>query len=103
MLDRLVVALNLGEGIYQEFRGLKAPIWGLQTDEIPDSGEEVDHVLRKVQIWACEQRDVDVVVDRMSAAWVGHEIKVFNLSAITVRLPGELKSKQITKDGILPV
>lgn len=53
-------------------------------------------------MWACTDEDVPEVVNRMSTAHIGKDIKTFKLAGISTRAPGELKSKYVSKDGVFP-
>lgn len=57
---------------------------------------------RQIEGWMCEEGDVAPCVDMMTKNFPGREIQVLNLKAIHVRPPGELQTKAVTKDGILP-
>jgi hypothetical protein len=99
----IVTVEDVEDGIYREWPRAQYPVRGVMTgqsfnyDAISD-----DDLERRVTMWACQEKDVDVVVNRMSNIWVNREIKVFNLSKISVRLPGELVNKRVTEDGVLP-
>lgn len=56
----------------------------------------------QVEQWLCEARDTAIVVDKMTKEFPGREIKVFNLAEVHIRPPGEMVSKVVTKDGVLP-
>lgn len=100
MNNCIVTVESLDNGLYREWRGMRYPARGVHTPELPDEDEHDPD--RKVTTWACMECDVPMVVEEVSKKWVGYEIKIFNLTAISTRLPGELKTKQLTKDGVFP-
>lgn len=103
MNDCIVTAVNLDSGLYQEWRGALNAIRSPFIEYVEDSDKFTnEELMRKVPFWTCRQEDVDLVVEKMSQAWVGCEIKVFNMTQSVIRLPGELKRKVVTKDGVLP-
>ena len=68
--------------------------------------EEVDwdrrDAYKKNEIWFCQEKDVKTLVTEMSKLFPGKDIKVFKLMSIFNRLPGDLKEKIVSKDGVLP-
>lgn len=100
MNNCIVTVETFENGLYREWRGVKYPVRGVHTGEDPD--DDMPSTDRKVTMWACMECDVPIVVEKMSLEWVGHEIKIFNLVALSTRLPGEIKTKQLTKDGVFP-
>lgn len=50
----------------------------------------------------CDEQDVEGVVAKMTQAFPGVDVYVYKVDSISVRAPGELKTKAITKDGVLP-
>ena len=99
-MDCIVMAVNIGESYYEDWRGVGNGVRAINPTEIDwDNSKST----RLNEIWACMKVDVPRVVEEMSKYFVGREIKVFNLTEIHVRVPGELKSKLINNDGILPV
>ena len=103
-MECLVVVAKTDRGIRNEWRGMNYGCYGLEDlgkfeyDE--DQGN--DTALRVLKVWACQQEDVHVVVDKVSAQWVGHEVKVYELKQIATRLAGEMKTKEVSNDGVLP-
>jgi hypothetical protein len=55
-----------------------------------------------VEAWYVDERDVPQCVDMMTKNFPGREIQVLNLKAVHVRPPGELQTKTVSKNGILP-
>jgi hypothetical protein len=103
MKTHLVVAIDIESGLAHEFAGLRHDQVRAVESSI-DSAEGLAHteLMRRVGIWACHEEDVPAVVEVMSRSWVGHEIKIFNLVQIFSRIPGELREKDLTTDGVLP-
>jgi hypothetical protein len=100
MNNCLVTVADTENGVYiGDWRGLTTAVRTV-TSPRPDQGDE--DFLRSVQTFACQEEDVNVVVTKMSEWHVGRDIKVFNLTQVFSRLPGELKSKVVTKEGIFP-
>lgn len=102
MYDCLVVSLPMDRGVYQELRGMQRGIYGLVTPPESD-GDMIDYnPMEEMTIWSCYQQDASKVAELMATSFVGKDIKIFNLTEIVSRLPGELKRKTVTKSGILP-
>ena len=104
MNTHIITVLNLDQGLYNEWGGFNAPVQSLFTEVSQDDVAQMSQVKqdRFVEIYACTEGDVDAVTNRMAAQWVGHEIKIFNLSKIVTRLPGEMRTKIVSKEGVLP-
>ena len=106
MNNCLITITDPDTGYAQEIRGLhdfmRAPVFNENTSLDELDMLPMEERFRKVKTWSCREEDVDLVVERMSQQWVGHEIKVFKLFGAFQRLPGELRKKQISKEGVLP-
>lgn len=104
MNTHLITVLDLEEGLYNEWEGFNTPVRSLFTEVSQDDVVQMPQKkqARFVEMYACVEEDVDAVVDRMAAEWVGYEIKVFNLTKIVTRIPGELRTKTVSKEGVLP-
>lgn len=104
----LVTVLPLDRGIYQEWRGCTEDVRALFTKERGRDADTIaatssfEELMRTVEVWACSEKDVDKVVEYMSKEWVGHEIKVFNMTQAFTRQAGDLKAKKVTTDGVFP-
>lgn len=95
-----VVDPNLGH--YAEMRGATARVF---TCANKDPGESNDYAraLRQVDTWyVTNEEEVPMVVEFLATNNVGVDVHVFELKSVSVRAPGEIKHKQISKDGILP-
>lgn len=99
----IVTVESLDDGIYQEWRGLSENVVG-HFERTGWDANEVPHaeMMKRVKTWYCAPQDTTRVVEYMSNHWTGTDIKVFNLTAVSIRLPGDLKHKSVTKDGVLP-
>lgn len=104
MRNCIVTVENPDAGLYQEWAGARNGVVGHYSTNHTDPNE-LPHqdMMRQIKTWWCSERDVKVVVEYMSTFWVGQEIKIFNLTAVSTRLAGDLKHKEVTKDGVLPV
>jgi len=106
MNNCLVTICDPDDGLRQEWRGITNYARVVSTGAPPDpmawDGDDAQTRMRKVKMWSCVAADVPIVLERMSKEWVGYELKVFTLTQVATRLPGELKNKQLSKDGILP-
>ena len=101
MNDCLVTAINTDNGVYMDgLRGLHYPCYGLRCKTY--NPEESDDVFADVSIWACNHSDASILADRLTQVFPGRDIKIFNLTSISTRPAGEIKHKQVTKDGIFP-
>lgn len=106
MNDCLVTIMDVDQGPRGEWRGMHNYARGQLTGKDFDGemeGLNNQELLRRVKTWACIEQDVPTVVEHMSTEWVGHEVKVYKLCQVSVRIPGELRNKLLTKDGVLPV
>lgn len=56
----------------------------------------------KCTLWDIDEKDIAVTVDVLTRQHPGKEVCVYNLSTIYYRPTGELSSKAVTKDGVLP-
>lgn len=104
MNTHLITVIDLERGLYNDWVGFNGPVQALFTETSQDDvGNMVTEKQgRFVEIYACIEADVDAVVDRMASQWVGYDIKVFNLTKIVTRIPGELRTKTVSKEGVLP-
>lgn len=102
-MDTLIVATPVDTGYYIELRGVRNGVRVVQPPHVPNM-EESDQgmVLRSAKIFSCSATDISTVVEEISKHNVGVDIKVYNLTQQFNRLPGELKSLTVTKDGKLP-
>lgn len=60
------------------------------------------NALRGVDTVLCEEEDIEGVIQVMSTHFSGRDVFVYKVDSISVRAPGDLKTKAITKDGVLP-
>ncbi len=108
-MDTLIVVTNTEVGINTSLRGMRNAMRAVVPPPIPRNFEhddegmpDTDQLLRKVEIWSCEKADVPLIVEEISKYHTGVEIKIYSLNEVFTRLPGELKSLTVTKDGKLP-
>lgn len=107
-MECMVTVIDPMNGYRLNLRGLGFPVVGLMdTGKLPPDPdhEGVDQrgAMMNLRVWTCYKRDVDTLVKHLSEYWVNQEIRVYDLVSIATRLPGELKSKEVSKDGVLPV
>lgn len=96
----LVVVSDLEQGVYYDFRNVHN---GARALPIPDNTDSEGLVpMRDVPVWVCEEGDVPALVEEVTRINVGIQVSVFKLFSTHTRLPGELKSLTVTKDGELP-
>lgn len=102
-MNTLIVVIPVDTGYYLEVRGVRDGLRALHPTTLTDV-EELEHgtVLRNTKIFSCMKGDVPAAVEEISKHNVGVEIKVYSLVSQYTRLPGELKTITITKDGKLP-
>lgn len=73
-------------------------------DERIESHDDYNREQKRVQSWTVDTEEaLKPLLEYMSTNHCGVDIKVFRLEKIIHRAPGELKEKQVTKDGVLPV
>lgn len=72
----------------------------MQNLECYDPDER--NAYRKCHVWLCEAADAQHLAEEISKYHAGHEINVYSLSSVFSRAVGELKTKTVSKDGILP-
>jgi len=107
MIDCIVTVLdpNTEGGTWMEPRGCVEAMKCFTSEDFGDIDfERVDwsRVLRSSKIWMCNYHDRTLLAEALSQEWVGHEIKIFNLSEIITRGVGDIKRKEISKAGVLP-
>jgi hypothetical protein len=104
MRSCIVTVVSENDGLYQEWGGCREGVVGHYEMGGSDPSE-MGHkdCMRRIKTWFCSPADVDAVVKKLSEAWAGYEVKVFNLASVSIAMPGELKHKSVTKDGVLPV
>lgn len=100
MNNTIVMACDTEGGFYHEIRG---NVYGFRAVVTKDFDPDDSHdFLQDCDMWACREEDAALLVDKLSIAHPGKDIKTFNLTAISYRAPGELKKKNVTKDGVFP-
>lgn len=104
MKDHLVMVAPDEEG---DYNNLRYSVGGRQRDFFYPVANatlrpERTSYHKLVEAWYVEEGDVAACVDMMTKNFPGREIQVLNLKAVHVRPPGELQTKTVTKDGILP-
>lgn len=100
----IVTAVNPGNGQAVDIQGVPhgGRVFGSNTVNVNDA---VDYIgaTRQVQSWSCtREEEVSLLVAALSTYFVGQDISVYKLESISIRAPGELKTKNVSKDGILP-
>jgi hypothetical protein len=108
MNNCLVTVVDPAEGFRSPaWRGMSDYARAIHTGDWPadepfDMEDNEQKIMRRVKMWSCDEKDIPIVLEKMSREWVGYELKVFTLTHAATRIPGELKEKQLTKDGVLP-
>lgn len=109
MNDCIVTVMDTEDGKWVQTRHMRDMARMLCSGaDYPAYEDETDGAInmpqrmRKGKIWACQEKDVPAFVEQLSQQWVGQEIKVFKLTSVQIRIPGELREKQLSKDGVLP-
>lgn len=75
----------------------------ITDNEDPNEARDYARAQRQTDTWIVHnEADVQRVVDFMTTNFVGRDVSVFHLQSVSVRAPGELRTKSVTKDGILP-
>jgi hypothetical protein len=86
--------------------GLRLLSEGMREFGYPIEGDEysADRAdwSKRVTTWTCSERDMPAVAEFLSKNYPGVDINVYKLHTVYYRVPGELQSKTVTKDGILP-
>lgn len=102
-MDTLIVATPVDTGFYVEIRGARNTVRCVSAP-ITGHPEDMDQptLIRTAKIFSCFKVDIATVVEEISKQHVGADIKVYDLTQQFTRIPGELKSLTITKDGKLP-
>lgn len=57
---------------------------------------------RNVTTWLCEEVDVPHMAEYLTGKFPGRDVSVFKLGQVYFRPPGEIQTKAVTKDGVLP-
>jgi hypothetical protein len=87
--------LMLTNGVVRIFDSENADI-----DTDPENGRIKE---RNVDTWVVHHEDdVKPVTTMLAKNFVGMDISVFELRSVSVCQPGEIKTKEVSKDGILP-
>lgn len=108
MKDHLVMVAPDEDGFYTSLRYSAARGGvGDQRDffhpvQLENIEPERSNWFKRVEAWYCTEVDVPQCVDMMTKNFPGREIQVLNLKAVHVRPPGELQTKTVSKNGILP-
>ena len=100
----IVTVASEEEGLYQEWGDCHEGVVGhyeLGNDNPHEMGHKA--TMRRIKTWYCSPNDVDAVVKKVASSWAGYEVKVFNLTSVSIAPAGELKHKSVTKDGVLPI
>lgn len=102
MRDHLV-AVKLIDSDEEQSRLVTEGMWSAAFPfflEEPDP--ERREYINRIPCWKCEERDVPLVVAHLSKYFPGKDIEVLKLISIHFRPLGEVQTKTVTKDGILP-
>ena len=79
---------------------------GMRNYAYPLEGAEVDidrlGWAKEAKSWMCVDRDVERVAAALTHNFPGRDINVYKLTTVYYRVPGEMQSKTVTKDGVLP-
>jgi hypothetical protein len=108
MSECMVTVNGPNDGPAMEWRGLHNQVrahWRAYVGndrDIDFLGDDLELAMRTVKTWWCHSEDVPAVVAKLSAQWVGKEVRVFNLAEVHVAKVGQTISKTVTKDGVLP-
>lgn len=101
----LVTAVSQeGRIVDYPFPGIRGRIHTFRSN--PVNLDEAEDYLRATGMHDtlfCDEADVAAVVERMTQSFPGVDVCVYKVESIAQRAPGELKTKAITKDGVLPV
>lgn len=94
------VANDEGDLCHHMFRGASQYSDAIMSECEDDQGRGT--WMRSVKVWQCVEADLTHLVNQLSTWHPTHEIRVFKLDTVYYRQPGELKSKTVTKDGVVP-
>lgn len=76
----------------------------ISDDEPIESHDDYQRMQKRTSSWTVDSEEaLKPFLEYMSTNHCGVDIKVFRLEKIIHRAPGELKEKQVTKDGVLPL
>jgi hypothetical protein len=86
------------------FPGVRNAVCQFKHNPVDFDGEIGDYIRASSRLDAvfCEESDVEAVINRMTQSYPGVDVYVYKVDSISVRAPGDLKTKAITKDGVLP-
>ena len=104
MLDTIVMVYNNDIGYRMQLRGMaNIAIAPMDLPAFNDYGDMAsEDALKKAHVWYCDRKDTDKVVEEVSKYWANREIRVYQLTQISTRLPGDMRHKEVSKDGVLP-
>lgn len=55
-----------------------------------------------IRSWRCSEGEVLALVEDLTQRFPGQDVHVYELMSLNTRPVGEVKTRQVTKDGILP-
>lgn len=105
MRDRLVIVGPQPNDNDMDMRLAVLPAMRTHAEGIPAPPEwdwEERAWSNKVQQWLVEEADVPALVAHVTSNFPGREVNVYTLSQVYFRTVGELETKVVTKDGVLP-
>ena len=100
----LVTIIDPNDGGGLDMMGVQyAPrVWTGSEEENPNEAPNYTRAMKKLHTLFCEEADVECVSTMLSKWHAGDSVYVYKLTSILSCLPGEVKTKKITADGILP-
>ena len=101
---RIVTSIDVNQGPALDLILLNGLTRGvISENEDPNEARDYGRAQRQMDTWVVHnEADLQPVIDFMSTNFVGKDISVFSLQSVSVRAPGELRTKSVTTDGILP-
>lgn len=69
---------------------------------IPFPRDDEETRVDDVRSWRCSEEEVNAVVEHMTQKFPGQDVHVYELKSLSTRPVGEVQTRQVTKDGILP-
>jgi hypothetical protein len=98
MLSYLLTVVDVENATYIEPEGFRNGSRALVQRQI----DQQVPILGQLETILCDKRDLNAAKLHMTRYFPGKELKCFNLIEILQYVPGELKTKKVTKDGVLP-
>lgn len=100
----LVTAIDTNGGYTLDLIPVNGLVRGVMTDnDDPNEARDYHRAQRQTDMWVVHnEADLQPVIDFVTTNFVGRDVSIFKLQSVAVRVPGDLRTKNVSPDGILP-